>query len=324
MNERSVFLVVLEIEEPARRSAYLRKLCGNDEALCRSVEELLAANAAAGSFMDAPAATIGAASLETNSVNRISLDFLVPSDQAGSLGRLGHYQILEVIGSGGFGVVLKAHDEKLHRIVAIKVLAPSLAASAEARQRFVREARAAAAVRHESVIAIFAVEEAETVPYLAMEYVDGDSLEQRFEREGSLALTQVLRIGSQVAAGLAAAHKRGLVHRDVKPSNILVESDTDRVKLTDFGLARAVDDASLSREGMLAGTPEYMSPEQARGQAVDHRTDLFSLGSVLYTLCTGKPPFTADGSLAVLARVANEPPTPIAKINANVPTWLIE
>jgi WD40 repeat protein len=137
-----------------------------------------------------------------------------------------------------------------------------------------------------------------------------------------LNLTEVQRIGAQVAAGLAAAHQRGLVHRDVKPGNILLEHGTGRVKLTDFGLARAVDDASLSREGLVAGTPEYMSPEQAKGLAIDHRTDLFSLGSVLYAMCTGRPPFSADGSLAVLARLANDTPPPIQTINPQIPSWL--
>src|SRR5947208_14122081 len=129
----------------------------------------------------------------------------------------------------------------------------------------------------------------------------------------------MLRIGRQIAHGLAAAHAQGLVHRDVEMANILLENGVQRVKITDFGLARAVDDASLTQSGVIAGTPAYMSPEQARGKAVDHRTDLFSLGSVLYTLCTGRPRFRASGTMAVLKRVCEETPRPIREINGEIP-----
>jgi serine/threonine protein kinase len=183
----------------------------------------------------------------------------------------------------------------LHRVVAIKVLAPALASSGAARQRFVREARAAAAVTHDNVIDIHAVEDDGAVPYLVMQFIDGRTLQEKLDRGGPLPLKEVLRIGLQVAAGLAAAHAQGLVHRDVKPANILLENSVERVKITDFGLARTVDDASLTQSGFIAGTPAYMSPEQADGDKVDHRSDLFSLGSVLYTLCAGHPPFRAGG-----------------------------
>jgi WD40 repeat protein len=251
-------------------------------------------------------------------------DFLGPPRGPGELGRLGHYAVREVLGRGGMGVVLKAFDEALQRVVAIKVMAPQLATSAGARQRFVREARAAAAVRNGHVIDIHAVEEADGLPYLVMEYVAGLSLQERLDRSGPPELKEVLRIGAQVAAGLAAAHAQGLIHRDVKPANILLENGVERVKLTDFGLARAVDDASLTQSGVVAGTPAYMAPEQARGEAVDHRADLFSLGSVLYALCTGRPPFRADGAMAVLKRVCEDTPRPIQEINPEVPGWLVE
>src|SRR5207302_1627506 len=136
-------------------------------------------------------------------------------------------------------------------------------------------------------------------------------LQERLDLGGPLGVADVLRIGLQAARGLAAAHAQGLVHRDVKPANILLENGVQRVKITDFGLARAADDASLTQSGVIAGTPMYMSPEQARGEAVDHRTDLFSLGSVLYTLSTGRPPFRASGTMAVLKRVCEETPRPI-------------
>ena len=151
-----------------------------------------------------------------------------------------------------------------------------------ARSRFLREARAAAAVVHEHVVGVFAVAESAGLPFLVMEYVSGRSLQDRLDRDGPLSVTEVLRIGMQTAAGLAAAHAQGLVHRDVKPANILLENSVERVRLTDFGLARAAADAGLSHSGVVAGTPYYMAPEQARGDSTDHRADLFSLGSTLY------------------------------------------
>src|SRR5262249_49331374 len=153
----------------------------------------------------------------------------------GGLGRLGHYEILEVVGRGGMGIVFRAHDDHLRRIVAIKVMAPQLAASALARQRFTREARAAAAVSHDHVVTIHAVEEAQGLPYLVMQYVSGVSLQERLEQSGTLAVKEVLRIGMQTAAGLAAAHAQGLIHRDVKPANILLENGVERARLADFG-----------------------------------------------------------------------------------------
>ena len=252
-----------------------------------------------------------------------SLDFLAPSTAAGSLGRLGPYEVTELLGRGGFGVVLKAYDPALGRIVAIKVLAPQLATSAAARGRFAREARAAAAVVHDHVIAIHAVDSWNNLPYLVMPFVAGRSVQERVDRDGPLGVKEVLRIGIQTAQGLAAAHAQGLVHRDVKPSNILLENGVERVRLTDFGLARAVDDASLTQSGVVAGTPQYMSPEQARAESVDHRSDLFSLGSVLYFMCTGHSPFRASSTPAVLRRVSDDRPRPLREVNLDVPDWLV-
>ena len=148
-----------------------------------------------------------------------------------------------------------------------------------------------------------------------MQYVPGRSLQARVDEDGPLAVEEILRIGMQAAAGLAAAHAQGLVHRDVKPSNILLEETVERAVLTDFGLARAIDDASLTHTGVLAGTPHYMSPEQATGAAIDHRSDLFSLGAVLYFMATGHPPFRADGALAVLHRICHEEHRPVWQTN---------
>jgi serine/threonine-protein kinase len=252
------------------------------------------------------------------------LAFLTPSENPAYLGRLGPYEVTGVLGEGGMGVVLKAFDPSLSRVVAIKVLAPQMAASGAARRRFFREAKAAAAVVHEHVVAIYAVDTDSNcgLPYLVMPYIAGRSLQERIDRDGPLRTEEVLRIGMQTALGLAAAHSQGLVHRDIKPSNILLENGLERVRITDFGLARAVDDASQSQSGVVAGTPQYMSPEQARGETVDHRADLFSLGSVLYAMCAGHSPFRAKTMMGVLRRVCDEAPRPLVEINPEVPEEL--
>jgi serine/threonine-protein kinase len=250
------------------------------------------------------------------------LDFLAPSEFPDSLGRVGPYEVKGVLGRGGNGIVLKAFDAGLNRFVAVKVIAAVLAGSGAARKRFTREARAAAAVVHENVVAVHGVDEAGGLPYLVMEYVRGRSLQDRIDKTGPLGLAEALRIGMQAAAGLAAAHAQGLVHRDVKPANILLENGVERVKLTDFGLARAVTDACLTQSGVITGTPHYMAPEQARGEGVDHRADLFSLGATLYASCAGHPPFRADTPLAVLRRVCDDTPKPLRSVNPEVPAWL--
>ena len=220
------------------------------------------------------------------------------------------------------GVVLKAFDSVLNRPVAIKLLEPRLASSNSARQRFAREARAAAAVRNEHVVAIHSVDEWKGLPYLVMDFIPGVTLQERIDRSAPLELNAILRIGMQTAAGLAAAHAQGLVHRDIKPANILLENCVERVKITDFGLARAVDDASLTQSGVVAGTPLFMAPEQARCEPIDHRADLFSLGAVLYAMCTGRSPFRASTTLGVLRRVCDDTPRPIREVNPEIPTWL--
>ena len=252
----------------------------------------------------------------------MACQLLSPASHPELLGRLGRYDVERLIGSGGMGVVFKAHDSELNRPVAIKILAPYLSSSGPARKRFAREARAAAAVVQEHVVPIYNVETEREIPFLVMHYVAGESLQERVDREGALELCEILRIGMQVASGLSAAHQQGLVHRDIKPSNILMEQGVERALITDFGLARAADDASLTRTGFHPGTPQYMSPEQAAGEQVDARSDLFSLGSVLYTMCTGRPPFRAETSLGVLRRITDVEPRPIREINPNIPEWL--
>ena len=252
------------------------------------------------------------------------LEFLQPTDEPDRLGKLGQFGILRIVGRGGMGVVLHAYDPCLARDVAVKVIDPQLAHNEVARQRFCREARAAAAVTHDNLVAVHQVDEDEHsgLPYLVMQLVNGESLEQRIKRVGKLAPLEVARLGMQAAAGLAAAHAGGLIHRDIKPANILLESPADRVKLTDFGLAKAVEDVKLTRPGFVAGSPLYMAPEQARGDEIDHRADLFSLGSVLYEAATGKPPFEAKTPLAVLRRVADDTPPLLHTVNPEAPAWL--
>ncbi|MDB5336637.1 MAG: prkC 7 [Planctomycetaceae bacterium] len=251
-----------------------------------------------------------------------AVDFLGPSSAADSIGRIGEIDILEVIGRGGMGVVLKGYQPELKRLVAVKVLAPHLAVSGPARQRFAREAQATAAILHPNVVPILTVHSTGKLPYLVMPFLACESLQQRISRQGALDLVDVLRIGLQTAQGLAAAHAQGIVHRDVKPANILLEKGVDRVMLTDFGLARAIDDASITRTGLIAGTPQYMSPEQARGEGLGARSDLFSLGSVLYTMTTGRPPFRAESTYGILRRITDSSPRPIREISSQSPAWL--
>ncbi len=267
-----------------------------------------------------------------------TLDFLQLSDDPKLLGKLGQHEISEVIGWGGMGVVLKAYDPSLHRVVAVKVLASHLAHHAVARKRFIREAQAAAAVCHDNVVTIHAIEEgvadasriglptrdaSATLPKIIMQFVAGGSLQERIDQDGPLELKEILRIAMQTAAGLAAAHAQGVVHRDVKPANILLENGVQRVKLTDFGLARVMDDASLTLSGVIAGTPQYMAPEQAWGRDVDARADLFSLGAVMYAMCSGHSPFRARTTMAVLKRVCEDAPRPLRAINPDIPDWLV-
>lgn len=256
--------------------------------------------------------------VESDQVQRL----LAPTDDPNKLGRLGGYEVVGIVGAGATAVVLKALDLSLNRFVAIKLLRPTLAASPIARERFAREARAAASIVHENVIEIYGVSAIDSLPYLVMPYVRGESLAKRIERSWPMSTEAMLNIACQIADGLAAAHDKGLVHRDVKPSNVMLGDGVERLKLTDFGLARAIDDVGLTRSGMLAGTPEYMSPEQAGGKPIDHRSDLFSLGSVLYSMCTGRPPFRGESCYGVLRAIIEDTPNSIQSYHSGVPGWL--
>jgi hypothetical protein len=246
-----------------------------------------------------------------------------PPTHLGPLGQLESYHIVAEIGRGAFGLVFKAHDEKLDRLVALKVLRPELAASAGDRARFEGEARKAAAVRHDHVVAIHRVGSTPgfALPYFVMEYIDGESLSDRLERQGALGPREAAALVRQAALGLAAAHARGLVHRDVKPSNILLERVSGRAKVSDFGLARTLEVRSekLTQSGGMVGTPPYMSPEQIMApQQIDQRSDIYGLGAVLYEALTGEPPFRGLTHL-VFQQVVHEEPRPPRRLNDAVP-----
>jgi urea transport system substrate-binding protein len=249
---------------------------------------------------------------------------LSPPSGPDELGWLAHYRVLQVIGRGGMGAVFRAEDSHLLRIVALKVILPEYAANQLARDRFLREARASAAVKSDHVVTIYQVGQDNDTPYLAMEFLEGETLESRLKRAGPMSIPEVCRIGREAAAGLAAAHAQGLIHRDIKPANIWLEAKTGRVKLLDFGLARVIGGSTgLTRTGNIVGTPDFMSPEQGRGEELDARSDLFSLGSVLYTMCSGQVPFPGSSTMAVLTALAVKIPKPILEINPNVPADLV-
>jgi serine/threonine protein kinase len=248
---------------------------------------------------------------------------LGPSERDGALGRLGHYDILSIVGAGAMGVVLKAFDDQLHRTVAIKVLSSHLMASEQARARFAREARAAAPLKHPNVVTIYAVEQHNGIPCLVMEFVDGITLQQRISRSAPMLTIDILRLSQQIAIGLSAAHRNGVIHRDIKPANIMLEDGVERVKITDFGLAKAaMGDVDLTSFGKMIGTPAYMSPEQVSGDSLDGRSDLYSLGCVMYSMVAGRPPFRGDNVLAIAHRIRTEAPPPLREMYPDLPRFL--
>lgn len=252
----------------------------------------------------------------------LSKKLLEPARHPEMLGRIGRYDIERMLGAGGMGIVFRGFDSELQRVVAIKALAPSLAFHGAARHRFAKEARAAAAVIHDDVVPIYDVQTQRDIPFLVMRFIPGESLQARIDREGPLELKQILRIGKQLMAGLAAAHAQGLIHRDVKPANVLIEEGIDRALLTDFGLAQSIEEAQVTASGAIPGTPSYMSPEQSRGEKLTASSDIYSAGSVLYAMCTGRPPFRADSPWQILKLIAEADPKPIRELNADIPQWL--
>jgi serine/threonine protein kinase len=247
--------------------------------------------------------------------------FLAPPQAPGEMGRLGPYVVRRMLGTGGMGLVLEAEDPHLQRPVALKIMHAALAGNESYRERFLQEARAAAKIDHENIVVIYGAGEERGVLYLAMQLLRGETLEDRLRHESKLSQAETLRIGREVASGLAAAHEAGLVHRDIKPANIWLEAGSGRVKILDFGLARLSGGAGarLTRTGVVMGTPGYMAPEQARTKdPIDHRCDLFSLGCVLYHLCTGRVPFESSDPVTALIALATEQPPPPHHLSAEI------
>ena len=247
---------------------------------------------------------------------KLNLDFLEAPELPDEIGRLGHFRILEVLGHGGMGIVLRAEDTKLARDVALKVLWPDRRTTKEIQLRFIREAKAMAAIKQENVVSIFSVEDASNYPFLVMELLHGKTLADRLTSSRSLEQLEIARLGKEIASGLDAAHSQRVIHRDLKPENIWIE-DSGRVKLLDFGLARS-DDVDLTHTGQMIGTPKYMSPEQAHGNRVDERSDLFSLGSVLYHMTTGKPPFQSSNIASTLVAISQVDYRPVELVRSGL------
>ena len=263
--------------------------------------------------------------------------FLSPAQQSDELGWLAHYRVMRLLGQGGMGIVFEAIDTQLQRTVALKVMKPDIAKDEMARQRFLREARMTASLKSDHIVIIHQVGQNNDVPFLAMEFLQGESLDKWLERHGRPSLQETLHIGMEITRGLSAAHELGLIHRDIKPANIWLESSgasnaksgptpqhsSFRVKILDFGLARiARDKGGLTQTGLVMGTPAYMAPEQAEGGEVDARCDLFSLGCVLYELATGSKPFTGTNTMAILMAVAMKEPLPPEQLNPDLPPSL--
>ncbi len=233
---------------------------------------------------------------------------------------ISHYKILEKLGEGGMGVVYKAKDTKLDRKVALKFLPVQLASDGEFKERFKREAQAAAALNHPNIITIHEVAEYETRPFIAMEYVEGESLKDLIARK-DLSVGEVLDVALQISDGLAVAHQAGIVHRDIKPQNVLIGKD-GRARICDFGLAKAKRDVTLTQAGSTLGTVAYMSPEQAQGKEVDHRTDIWALGVVVYEMLTGQMPFKGEHEQAVICSILNEDPEPLTSFRTDIPSYV--
>ncbi|HEX8129503.1 MAG TPA: protein kinase [Pyrinomonadaceae bacterium] len=304
------------------RPAFLAEACGSDAALQAKVEALIAADEQSGDFLNAPAYEVAAE--------------MIAGSQTGSLlgQRIGHYQIKALLGSGGMGEVYLAKDMRLGRRVALKLLPDYLTDDESRVRRFKQEARAASALNHPNILTIYEIEQADGRYFIATEFVEGETLRQRMQ-VGRLETCEALEIAAQIAGALSKAHHIGIVHRDIKPENIMLDGE-GRVKVLDFGLAKytlplnadddvttgAATENAYTMPGVLMGTITYMSPEQARGLAVDARTDIWSLGVVLYEMVAGHTPFNGQTTSDVLAAILEHEPEPLAGQMFAVPDGL--
>ena len=233
----------------------------------------------------------------------------------------GKYEIIELIGKGGMAEVYKAKDKELGRYVALKILPPHFASDEEFVNRFVREAKSSAKLNHSNIVTIYDAGKHEDTYYIAMEYLEGETLKEIISRQGALPIDKSINIATQVADGLNYAHSQKIIHRDIKPGNIVTCED-GRAVITDFGIAKALEGTRLTQTGTMIGTPEYMSPEQATGEIVDARSDIYSLGIVLYEMVTGDVPFKAETPTGVIYKHVHEPPSPPHSINVQIPQYL--
>ncbi len=248
-----------------------------------------------------------------------------PPENIGEIGILGPFRILRELGHGGMGAVYEAIDTRLDRPIALKVMLSEYASKAIAKERFLREARTAAKISHENIVPIFEADEVGGTPYIVMKLLQGMPLNQYLKEHESIPVSKVVQLAIQIATGLSAAHQIGLVHRDIKPANLWLESPGDRIILLDFGLTKPLDtNIELTNSGVILGTPAYMSPEQARGETIDQRSDLFSLGIILYRLVAGKLPFHGSTTLALFAALDSAEPVPVQSLNPSVPDSLAQ
>ena len=302
------------------RSAFVREACGDDEALRCEIESLLAQDYCARDFLETPAADLHGRSM--TEVQHLSL-----------IGRqLGVYHVTALLGAGGMGEVYRAHDPRMGRDIAMKILPASFSTDADRLRRFDSEVRAAAALSHPNIVVIHSVEQAGNLRFLTMELIEGKTLDEVIPK-GGLPLDRILKLGIQLADGASAAHRLEMVHRDLKPTNVMVAFD-GRVKILDFGLAKLkeYDAASganstltirpVTARGVIVGTVAYMSPEQAEGKALDCRSDLFSLGTILYEMSTGERPFKGETSLATITSILRDTPRPVTEVNPGLPSAL--
>jgi len=317
---REVFGSAIECA-PGQRAAFVKEVCAGDEDLLREVESLLASYEQDGSFLEEPAFRVAD---EIESADREVLS-------AGQT--ISHYEVISLIGEGGMGEVYLARDERLGRRVALKLLPARFTTDRERLRRFEREAHAASALNHPNVCTIHEVGETdEGRHYIVIEYVEGVTLREHIAG-GGLSVNEVLDISTQIAAALSAAHNEGIIHRDIKPENVIIRRD-GLVKVLDFGLAKLTEHQQgvdleaatraqvTTRTGLVMGTPRYMSPEQARGLAVDARTDIWSLGCVLYEMVTGRVPFKGETNSDVIVSILEREPPPLVKYAPDVPAEL--
>jgi serine/threonine protein kinase/Tol biopolymer transport system component len=310
----AVFADALE-QPPEARAAFVADACGNDDALRADTLLLLEAADQSGDFLAGPA------------IDTLAQDIASDGRSLRPGERVGVYRVERLLGSGGSGEVWRAHDERLGRDVAIKVLLPHFAADADRMRRFAQEARAAGALNHANIVAVYDVGEHGGAPFLVTECLDGESLRKRLE-SGPLSVDDTLPIAVQIAHGLAAAHARGFVHRDLKPDNVFLRAD-GCVKILDFGLAKlhrpkegGIAGTAHTLTGAIAGTPPYMAPEQVRGEAVDGRSDIFSLGAMLYEMLTGRRPFAGRSTIETLHAILTVDVAPVSHACATVPPAL--